>query len=670
MKPWASLECVSELHHFSDASERGFGSCTYLRSISQAGDVYVSLVLSKAKVSPMKKVTIPRLELEAALLSVKADVMLRSQLDLVLLDSVFWVDSQIVLAYINSPSRRFRTFVANRVAAIQTHTEPSQWRYIRSSDNPADLLSRGGTISPPWFAGPDFLRHHKSTWKPYVMEVHTANFFLSFQDSLPALEQVLPQSPLDVLISHYSDWSKLKRAVGWMLRLKSFLLKRDCVKSPVLSPAELDAAEQVLISHAQQEYFAEEIRCLEAGRKLKISSPIIKLDQFLDSSNLLRVGGRLRRLNDDVHPVLVSHKHRIARLIVSHFHSLAHLGTEWVVSLIRQRFWVTRVRGVVKSVAVNCVTCRKLFGSPGKQKMADLPRQRIEPYHPPFSFVGVDCFGPLIVRRARSEVKRYGCLFCCFSTRAVHIELLDSLDCDSFVNAFRRFAARRGQPREVFSDNGTNFVAGSKKLSENHGADSVVWHFNPPSASHFGGVWERLIRTVRKVIAGVVPNTARLTDECLRTVLCEVESIVNSRPLTHVSCDPNDPMPLTPNQLIMLNKCPLPPPGSFQEADVYGRRWKCVQHIASEFWHRWIREYLPMLQSRSKWLHATLPIVVGDIVLIAGESSPRGVWRLAKVLEVRESLDGLVRSVRLRLKNGHEVLRPVSKCVKLESSLD
>jgi hypothetical protein len=198
----------------------------------------------------------------------------------------------------------------------------------------------------------------------------------------------------------------------------------------------------------------------------------------------------------------------------------------------------------------------------------------------------------------------------------------------------------------------------------------VVWHFNPPSASHFGGVWERLIRTVRKVIAGVVPNTARLTDECLRTVLCEVESIVNSRPLTHVSCDPNDPMPLTPNQLIMLNKCPLPPPGSFQETDVYGRRWKCVQHIASEFWHRWIREYLPMLQSRSKWLHATLPIVVGDIVLIAGESSPRGVWPLAKVLEVRESLDGLVRSVRLRLKNGHEVLWPVSKCVKLESSLD
>jgi hypothetical protein len=149
MKPWASLECVSELHHFSDASERGFGSCTYLQSISQAGDVYVSLVLSKAKVSPMKKVTIPHLELEAALLSVKADVMLRSQLDLVLLDSVFWVDSQIVLAYINSPSRRFRTFVANRVAAIQTHTEPSQWRYIRSSDNPADLLSRGGTISLP-----------------------------------------------------------------------------------------------------------------------------------------------------------------------------------------------------------------------------------------------------------------------------------------------------------------------------------------------------------------------------------------------------------------------------------------------------------------------------------------------------------------------------------------
>jgi hypothetical protein len=661
IKPWPVPECVSQLHHFSDACDKAFGSCTYLRTISCSGQVHVSLLFAKAKVAPMRKVTIPRLELEAALLSVKSDVMLRGELDIPLLESVFWCDSQIVLSYITNESRRFVTFIANRVATIHAHTSVAQWRFVNSECNAADVISRGGKISSNWFEPPLLVQHHPEWWESGPRSAHIIQ---------PQVQ--VHAHPLDVLMDHFSDFFRLKRAVAWILRAKFVLLSKVKGKSlhlsPDITPSEMQNAEVEILLHAQLTSFPSEIALLSAGKPVSSRSPIRKLDPFVSSDGLLRVGGRLKR-NNSLHPIIISHKHRIAHLICHHYHGIAHSGTEWVVSLIRRVFWVTRIRGIVKSVASGCILCKKLFSPTVQQKMADLPQQRIEAYHPPFSFVGIDCFGPFLVKRARSEVKRYGCLFCCFSTRAIHLELLDSLDCDSFVNAFRRFTARRGQPQEVFSDNGTNFIAGSKIIAKKAESSCIRWHFNPPTASHFGGVWERLIRTVRKVFSAVVPGNARLSDETLRTVFCEVESIVNSRPITHVSDDPNDPAALSPNQLIMLNRLPSVPPGSYGEADVFRRRWRCVQHISNEFWRRWLREYLPLLHSRQKWLHPKPSLSAGDIVLVDSGPTPRYVWPLARVMEVKKSEDGLVRSVKLLLKNGTEILRPVAKCVRLEGNV-
>ena len=162
---------------------------------------------------------------------------------------------------------------------------------------------------------------------------------------------------------------------------------------------------------------------------------------------------------------------------------------------------------------MECVVCRKLRGKPGAQQIADLPSERVTPDKPPFSYVGVDCFGPFVVKRGRSQLKRYGCLFTCLTMRAIHVENLDSLKADSFINAFVRFCARTGVPEKVRSDNGTNFVAGEKELREamqgwkDDGKvkahllqKGIKWEFNPPAASHMGGFWERQIRTVRKVL--------------------------------------------------------------------------------------------------------------------------------------------------------------------------
>ena len=181
--------------------------------------------------------------------------------------------------------------------------------------------------------------------------------------------------------------------------------------------------------------------------------------------------------------------------------------------------------------------------------MADLPSARVTSDQPPFTCVGVDYFGPFLVRQKRSQVKRYGVIFTCLAMRAVHLEISHSLDTNSFILALRRLIARRGQVKEIRSDNGTNFVGGEKELcvmieSWNQAAihqsliqKGITWIFNPPSASHYGGVWERLIRSTRKIIGGLVKEQ-NLDDESLQTLMCEAESIINGRPLTTVSNDP------------------------------------------------------------------------------------------------------------------------------------
>jgi hypothetical protein len=229
--------------------------------------------------------------------------------------------------------------------------------------------------------------------------------------------------------------------------------------------------------------------------------------------------------------------------------------------------------------------------------MADLPEDRIKAYEPPFTFVGVDYFDPLEVKQGRSRVKRYGCIFTCLNVRAVHIEIVHSLDTDAMINALRRFTSLRGYPKEIRSDCGTNFMKADKELKANIeewnqqnigtfcAQKGIKWTFNPPSASHMGGAWERLIISVRQILRALLKEQI-VGDEVLLTVVAEATTILNSRPLTRNSDDPRDEIPLTPNHLLHLRPCPALPPGVFTEHDHYKRRWKQAQYLANIFWTR------------------------------------------------------------------------------------
>ena len=312
--------------------------------------------------------------------------------------------------------------------------------------------------------------------------------------------------------------------------------------------------------------------------------------------------------------------------------------------------------------------------------MADLPADRVTPGEPPFSKVGVDYFGPLVVKRGRTEYKRYGCLFTCLVTRAVHIEVAHTLESDSFIQALQRFIARRGEPKEIRSDNGSNFVGARKELSaaikewnREHKIEDYLtqrhirWVFNTPAASHMGGVWERQIRTVRSVILSL-GQQQMLSDESLCTLLCNVEGIINGRPLTKLSEDPDDPRPLTPNHLLLLREGPTLPPGKFVIQDVYRRKWRQVQYLADVFWKRWLKEYLPSLQERQKWLEPKRNLQPGDLVLMVSENTHRNQWPLGLVVQAYPGKDGLVRSIQVKTQTGvYE--RPATKVCLLEANL-
>ena len=231
-------------------------------------------------------------------------------------------------------------------------------------------------------------------------------------------------------------------------------------------------------------------------------------------------------------------------------------------------------------------------------------------------------------------MKRYGCIFTCLVVRAIHIEVLHSMDTSSLIDAIHRFIARRGAPKTVCSDNGTNFVGAERELRESLeqwdqqrignrlANEGICWSFNPPTASHMGGVWERQIRTVRRILAGLAPEE-RLTDEGLRTLFCSAENIVNSRPISPLSEDPSDLEPLTPNHLLQLRFSCIPP-GVYSEADRYSRRrWRQVQYLADLFWQRWQTEYLPQLRQATKWQEPQRNVAAGDLVLLIESPIPQ-----------------------------------------------
>ncbi|UYV69343.1 K02A2.6-like, partial [Cordylochernes scorpioides] len=542
-----------ELHGFCDASESAYSSVVYMKSRFKSGQVQVTLIAAKTKVAPLKVTSIPRLELCAALLLSNLYDSICSSLLLQIDRVILWSDSQIVLCWIKSESKHWKPFVGNRIAEIQRLTLQSSWSYVSTKDNPADCASRGITSSELvnhslWWNGPDWLSNS------------------SLQDPLPITYE-LPKEirhekrktvpivyfttcPIIDFIFKFSTFRKLSRVTAWLLRfIHNARHSSDKIKHTELSSNELDNSIRTLIQIIQSSEFKTEIQCCNQSKVLPSNSKLLSLNPFIDSSGILRVGGRLRKSNlqfNEKHPIILPHNHFVTELIVQQFHvEHLHSGLQLTLCAIRQKYWIPSGRILVKKLINRCMTCFKTKRQVSKQIMGYLPIHRIIPSSP-FSKTGIDFAGPFITKpnviRTKVTLKSYIELFICFSTKAIHLEIVSDLSTPAFLAAFRRFISRRGKPSDIFTDNATNFKGAKNILNNIHqlvkdssiqsyvANEHITWHFIPPSAPNFGGIWEAGIKSLKYHLLRCL-KSAVLNFEELNTLTSQIEACLNSRPL-------------------------------------------------------------------------------------------------------------------------------------------
>lgn len=625
----------------------------------------------------MRQLTIPRLELlaaqEAALLWKQLKEAFRFPISTV----HFWVDSTTVLHWLHSERTRYSTYVASRKEEILEITTADQWRYCPGDINPADPGSRGVNgpefgVEHPWLQGPDFLRKTEESWPRMPEDLMPIKSELELVEQVSCASVTEPQHELiEEMIAEAADLVSLKRTVAGTF-----------TTSPVPTTDDLQNAMKECIRFAQSGAFQRDVHSLKRGGQIARDSRLRSFTPFMDPDGLLRVGGRIENStldHDAVHPILLPPDGNLTRLIVIEAHQrLLHAQTERILCEVRQSIWILRGRQTVRRILKRCEECKRRLKRPSQPMMAPLPSARLVPFLPPFTNVGLDPFGPLYIKHGRGRIKVWVVLFTCLNTRAVHLELVEGMDRDSFLLAYRRFIGRcSANPREVWSDNGTNLVAGAREIRAGFSglmtdpelaaymADrSVKWHFSPPYAPNFGGVWERLVGSAKRAMEAVLWN-ALVTRDVMETVLVEVTSMMNGRPLTHLSMDPKDEGPLTPNHFLTGRPSPQFPPYRIEESHQLSvKRWRLAQELSSKYWRRWIREYIPTLIQRVKWDREGQSLSVGDRVLIVDPTSPRGVWPVGRVSELYPGADGRVRTVLVTTARG-ACKRAVSGLCKL-----
>jgi len=671
---WKELSGV-ELHAFGDASEKGYGACVYLRVPLVDGTYQVSLVVARSRVAPIKRVTLPRLELLGALLCARLLDFVKSAL---CLDKTVtyccWTDSKVALAWIKGNPCRWKVFVSNRVVEIQSLTSPCHWYHCPGKENPVDLVSRGELAEPLvnstlWINGPSWLS------EPLTLSDKGETVELPVEESCSKgnISCVSVNSPNIFEFERWSNFNKARCVVAWVMRFINNVRPHSVKMSGPLSPAELAVAKTKLFYCVQRENFVQEIADLKKGKSPSKGSPLCSLDPFVDDEGLLRIKGRLENADlsfESKHPVIIPSGH-VAKLLVQFQHIfLKHAGVGTIVSTLRGSYWILGVRRIAKTVCRMCVKCKRYDSRACSQPAAPLPGLRVK-IAPPFTVTGLDYAGPLFCIDLPSK-KLYILLFTCAVVRAVHLELTDSLSLSDCMLAIRRFAARRGLPSVFYSDNAKTFVSAARQLQQEYGPLSPQWKFIVPRSPWWGGWWERLIRSVKSALRKTI-GVKCLSKIELETTIQEIEACVNSRPLTYVGDEPDVSNPLTPSQFLIGRNAGLQLEVNDQPSCITGKdliiRESIRQQQLDKFWKLWSNDYLRNLPPVVKGFVQKCNVKKGAIVLVREDYVPRLKWPLGVVTEVFPGNDNIIRSVMVKTDKG-VINRPVQKLHDLEMYSD
>lgn len=662
------------LHVFTDASMKAYAAVVYCRVETSDGIIIVNMVAAKTKVAPLDGTTLPRLELCGALLGAELGKCVAKNIEIENIPIEGHTDSEIVLAWLKADPKRWKPFVSNRVASIQKLMNFQKWHYVSSKHNPADCASRGITFvelnkHELWWHGPKFLATEQASDVPGLSTDPDTAPEKRGKINICLSTDIISENEL---LLRFSVMKNLVSFTAYCFRWIHKVISKRIYKSRTPCVDELEIATAFWIRHVQNSYFKKEIELIAKNKALAISNPMFSLCPFVDESGFIRVGGRLQ--NADItmnhkHPYLMPRHGHFAKLIIRNAHlKTLHSGCQGTLNYIRQKYWIIRAKNVVKTEVNKCVTCIRFKQQTLKQQMGQLPLVRVQQSRP-FEHVGIDFAGYFETRtssrRNATYNKCYAALFICMVTRAIHLELVTNLSTQMFLMAFKRFISRRGLPSQVYTDQGTNFIGAknempnllkdvntqqTKEIVHNLAQHGVKWNLNPARAPHFGGLWESGVRSTKYHLKRILKDT-RIQYEEFETLLCQIESCLNSRPICPLSNDIEDLTVLTPGHFLIgqpLNQ--LPEPSILEIPCNRLKQYQIIQKRLQSFWAIWSKEYLHRLQQRPKWVQPQENIRIGHLVLIKEDNLPPAQWLLGRVINIFPGKDGLVRVAEIRSK--------------------
>lgn len=682
-----------QLHLFADASEEAFAAVAYWR-ISNEGSHEVSFIAGKVKCAPLKLLTVPRLELQAAVLATRlCNTIKECHPDIKVRRTVFWTDSSTVQHWILSTLRRYRPFVAHRVSEILDSTEASWWRWLPTEENVADDATRSRNQpkfdpSSRWLRGPAFLTEDENRW-PQSRQVLDPDTFTEDPEELASSFVGVVSVSENALIDtyEYSSFLRLRRAFAWALRFihnSRAKFTNTPRKSGELDTYEIQTATDHLCIEAQRSRYPDEYANLSNNKAIDKSSSILTLMPYMDANKLIRLYGRTDAAErkylpiEAQRPILLPRDHRLTELIIDHYHQrMGHQFEDGIICAIRQRYWVPCLRPLVRRIKLRCNFCKVRAARPNPPIAGQLPPDRLTPFIPPFHFTGMDFFGPVSVTIGRRNEKRWIALFTCLTTRAIHMEVAENLSTDACLLVIKNFCNLRGVPARIRSDCGTNFVGADNEIrrtadfiepstiQRDLSTNGIEWLMNCPGNPEAGGAWERMVQSTKKILAVTLKQISPHV-ETLRSLVIEAANLINSLPLTNVPVNLEDLEPLTPNHFLLGRANITTTYGNVDPKPLCSRKqWRIQQQLMRHFWRRWIDDYLPELTRRTKFYKEVGPVAEGALVLVCDTNLSHRQWIRGRVESVTIGTDGRVRTAAVRTSRGL-IRRPVSKLAILD----
>ena len=672
LAPYHQAISSLELHAFGDASAKGVSAAVYA-VVHQDQGITQQLVCAKSRLAK-KNLTIPRLELVAGHMAVNLVTNVQAALNLQPHEAHCWLDSTVALYWIKGQGE-YRQFVSNRVHKIQQHAQV-KWHHVPTEDNPTDLGSRGGDAvnSHLWKNGPDWLSE-PSNWPPDIILEPTAEIMAEAKVKREILSIAIPKhDALDQVLSNHA-LTRALRIGTWVWRFihNCRVQARNRMTGPI-STEEIQHQELWWTNQAQQ----------SAQQQPNFQADKLQLNLQYNSQQVLECRGRIM----GEYPIYLPDDHPFTAKLVFNAHlSTLHGGVGLTMAKVREKYWVPRLRRLVKKLRGSCHGCKR-FRARAYQAPppGNLPKTRTEGSRP-FQVIGVDFTGPIrYTPRAKTESKAYLAVYACSLTRAVHLDLLKSLETSEFIASLKRFIARRGRPEMIYSDNGSTFKATEKWLNKVQQDErfhellaslTIKWQFNLSRAPWWGGQFERLIGLFKAAFYKTIGNgTLRWAE--LEEVVLDVEVALNNRPLSYLEEDIQLPV-LTPNSMLHINSSHLPElqPYHLPEKDLR-KRAKFLLKCKEVMWKRWTAEYTRSLREshRRAGGKQTPHPHVGDVVIIQDDKKNRNQWKLAVVTHLIKGRDGIVRAAKLKtskeiLERAVQHLYPLElTCSQLSSTLN